>query len=603
MSGSNRIAITISAVDGASAKLEAINKRLAAMSAPVTRLTKSFSRFGDASGITKLSKGFQDLGNGSLNAFRNISRVVDPLAAITGAASIAGMVKLTTAWADFGSQLGFSAQRLGMTAGTLQTFQGAATLAGSSSSALSSGMQALGQNMWNAVGGRAPEIVAAFSMLHLNFRKVGGSAKSVADMMPLIADKIKSIQNPFAQAAVATALFGGAGQDLLPLLRLGSAGMADYERHAKAYGVFTAAGVAAANNLRMAQVDLTLSVQGLGNSIAQRLEPVMVPMIKSLAQWIANNRGLIAQDVTSFVQKLSQRLPAVGKEIQGIVNLFGGWTDAARDLAVFMGASWFIRMMAPITAVTTALLRVIALQATAAGVPVAAVVGAAGAAGAAAIAAFAAAYLTGQKVKLSPAQTGVRDQGMNYFMSQGWSRAHAAGIMGNAQVESGFNPGATSPPDRNGVVYRGLFQDDPARWALLTKQYGPNPTAAQQFAFAQSEMLAHPAWMAALHNSPNAGAAGFAFDNSFENPQGDHSMSANKRASYAQYIAGLNASGPPANIGNGSGSTQAPTAGVVKVDITHANAPPGTTTQARASGPGVAIRSLKVVKSMAGGSL
>ena len=82
----------------------------------------------------------------------------------SGAASIAGMVKLTTAWADFGSQLGFTAQRLGMSASALQTFQGAAALAGSSSSALASGMQTLGQNMWNAVGGRAPEVPLALDL-------------------------------------------------------------------------------------------------------------------------------------------------------------------------------------------------------------------------------------------------------------------------------------------------------------------------------------------------------------------------------------------------------------------------------------------------------
>jgi hypothetical protein len=50
--------------------------------------------------------------------------------------------------------------------------------------------------------------------------------------------------------------------------------------------------------------------------------------------------------------------------------------------------------------------------------------------------------------------------------------------------------------------------------------------------------------------------------------------------------------GAPANIGNGSGVTQAPAGAIVKVDLTHSNAPPGNVVKAKASGIGVVIKSL-----------
>jgi hypothetical protein len=50
--------------------------------------------------------------------------------------------------------------------------------------------------------------------------------------------------------------------------------------------------------------------------------------------------------------------------------------------------------------------------------------------------------------------------------------------------------------------------------------------------------------------------------------------------------------GAPANIGSGSGVTQALAGGIVKVDITHSNTPPGDVVKARASGIGVVINSL-----------
>ena len=96
---------------------------------------------------------------------RRVAATTRTLAAITGAASIAGMVRLTTLWADFGSKLGFAAQRIGIASDQLQALQGAARLAGSSSEAMTNGMRTLGDNMVNAVGGRAPSRTSSRSTL------------------------------------------------------------------------------------------------------------------------------------------------------------------------------------------------------------------------------------------------------------------------------------------------------------------------------------------------------------------------------------------------------------------------------------------------------
>jgi hypothetical protein len=601
----NRIAITVEAIDGASARLEAINKRIAAMTAPIAKLQKSFGRFADASGVTKLSKGFAELSRGSLDAFRNISRVVAPLGAITSAASVAGMVKLTTAWADFGSQLGFTARNLGMSASALQTFQGAATLAGSSSSALNSGLQTLGQNMWNAVGGRAPEVTAAFRYLHLSFQNADGSARSLGTMMPLIADKIKAIQNPFAQAAVATALFGGAAQDLLPFLRLGSAGMAEYEAKAQRYGVMNAAGVTAANNMRMAQAGLTLAVQGLGNAIAERLAPVLDPMINQLADWIAANRGWIATDITKYVVKFSNWLMVVGPQVQTVVDRLGGWEDAARDLAVFMGVSWLAKMMAPIITVTAALTRVIALMATASA-PIAYP---------AALLAGGAAALAGSYYDFThPAQ----------FKNMYLQRDARIAAAGKAQLPKDVEAYLTAAAVKNGLDPKYLI-------ALARQEAGGYDNVSSAGAIGPMQLLPGTAsdmgvqnihdWrqnidggtkyfaqlLARFHGNYdaaaaayNAGAAGAGVG--YFASSGDASQLPNQTQNYVASIDALYpTSGPAANIGDGSGVVAGAAPPVLKVDVTHNNPPPGTTAKVSSNSPQVQVSSLKVVKSMSGG--
>jgi hypothetical protein len=99
-----------------------------------------------------------------------------------------------------------------------------------------------------------------------------------------------------------------------------------------------------------------------------------------------------------------------------------------------------------------------------------------------------------------------------------------------------------------------------------------------------------------------------AFDSTFEFSGGDIA-GRSQRAAFASQILGawdagkFTASGPAANISNGGSAAGGGAPAVVKADVTHNNPPPGTSTKVTSSSPSVSIGTLKVVKSMAGGSL
>jgi hypothetical protein len=147
-------AVTISAVDQASKQIDAINKRIAAMQRPVLRMQASLSKFADVSGLTKMGRSFEQLGQFAFRAFQNISRIVEPLAAITGAASVAGLFRVATAFGDFGQKLQNAARRSGETTDQLQVLQGAARLAGSSGESLTAGMTHMNDTLTDVVAGR-----------------------------------------------------------------------------------------------------------------------------------------------------------------------------------------------------------------------------------------------------------------------------------------------------------------------------------------------------------------------------------------------------------------------------------------------------------------
>ncbi len=359
MSGSNRGGFTvgITVVDQATKQIDAINARLRGMRAPAERLTRSISKLGDTAGITALGSGFRNLARESLQAFENIGRIVGPLGIITGAASLAGLSRMTTEWANVGAQLGFAAQRSGVAVGQLGALQGAARLAGSSAEALTSGMTTLKDEIFNINAGRGtPMTIAAFNQLGITLRdRVTGQLRTAADVLPELADKIAAVKDPTMQATLATLTLGSAGESLLPFLRRGAAGIAEYTKKARDYGAFSEAGAKAAADLREKQVELTLSVEGLRNSLAEKLAPVLGPMLIDLATWIKDNRDIISSDLAGWVGKAVPEIEGFGRGVNTVVQDLGGWKNVIEALIAIQFGSWVLRALTSLNPLILAL--------------------------------------------------------------------------------------------------------------------------------------------------------------------------------------------------------------------------------------------------------
>ena len=344
MASSGGFGVVLSATDKVSPTIDAVNKKMASLRVPVERVQKAVARFADVSGLTAMGKGFEKIARSSLEAFRNISSVVEPLAAIMGAASIAGMYKLATAWADFGAKLGLTRQLMGMSAQKLNALQGAARLAGSSTEAMTSGLQTLGQTLYDAVAGRAPEAVVELTTLGIAFRDSFGNARKATDVLPEIANKIAGMTDASAKLKVATVLLGGSGADLLPVLRLGAAGLANATQEASRYGVVTDEMTNRALEFGKAQTRLGLAFEQLSYSIGDKLAPVITPILTDMANWVGKNREWVATGLGEAIRKVSTYIKGIdwtaawkgaeafAKRVEHIVMMIGrllGLTDEA----------------------------------------------------------------------------------------------------------------------------------------------------------------------------------------------------------------------------------------------------------------------------------
>ena len=118
---------------------------------------------------------------------------------------------------------------------------------------------------------------------------------------------------------------------------------------------------------------------GLGNSVAQVLAPVLVPLLGQLAKWIARNRQLIASKVAEYVQRFASFLQSINwKQVEDgatgiagsinhVVSMFGGWQTAAEGVLAFMAGRWALGILAPIAKVTAAMLRLVLVTAATGG--------------------------------------------------------------------------------------------------------------------------------------------------------------------------------------------------------------------------------------------
>jgi hypothetical protein len=101
--------------------------------------------------------------------------------------------------------------------------------------------------------------------------------------------------------------------------------------------------------------------------------------------------------------------------------------------------------------------------------------------------------------------------GYDYLLSQGWTPIAAAGIMGNAYGESGFDPNAVG----DGGAAHGLFQIHPN----YHPGYSPSFTGDQQVAFVSNELKTKYSGLAkTLNSASNVADATKAFMTGWEKP-------------------------------------------------------------------------------------
>ncbi|HEV7286024.1 MAG TPA: phage tail tape measure protein [Kaistia sp.] len=242
------------------------------------------------------------------------ARIGGLLGPLTGLGAIAGtfaLGKMISDFTGFGDALAKQALRIGVSVEALQKLRYAGDMAGASQEVLDDALMKANKTLAEAAGGKNKDVADLYRQLGIQMKDSSGQIRSLADIMPELADAFVANENPAVRARMAVALFGRAGQDLIPLLAGGGAAMRDMMAEAERFGLVTKEQAAAAEAFNDAQGRMNAAFTGLRNAIGAELLPRLQPVVDAITDWVAANRQFLATKVDGVVRRVSDALKGI----------------------------------------------------------------------------------------------------------------------------------------------------------------------------------------------------------------------------------------------------------------------------------------------------
>lgn len=364
------IKFEISAVDKATTTINKINDSISKMTRPYANLSKSMKGFADVSGLNKLGSALGEVVNKTKSLFSSFTKLAVPFLSLVGAGSIASLAQMISHFSRMGAELERTSSLLGISAQKLNSMRGAAQLTGVSGEDLTSGFKSLSDTLQDAKWGRNNAAYLGLQAMGITLRQTKDGAIDTEQAMYDLADKLHQIQKTDPAAARTLSRMFGV-ENILPLLVKGSTALRSYQAEAsKLKGVFTPEMAARATDFFRATEGMNLSLEGLKNTISDKLYPIIQPLITQFTNWAVANRELISTRIAEYVSELADWLKSVdwlsfldgvkdsivavaefASKLIGWINKIGGIKAVLIALGIYMAGGFALSLVAAVTQV------------------------------------------------------------------------------------------------------------------------------------------------------------------------------------------------------------------------------------------------------------
>ena len=237
-------------------------------------------------------------------AFRRLARgIFNMKALIVGFVGVLIARKMFAALQGIAQELDFigkTADRLNVTAESLQAIGFQAALAGFELPTLTAAMAVFSRNVEDAASGSIRK-VEALALLGITLEDVKGKEIDFVEILAKIADGMNKFTRATELSAAMQQVFGRSGSLLIPILKTGGAAIRASRAEAEQLGIlFSRKEVAKVEAYNDAWLRLTTVFQGFAQRIVIEVAPALTKFIDAIRLALLDNRGKIADTLKQF---------------------------------------------------------------------------------------------------------------------------------------------------------------------------------------------------------------------------------------------------------------------------------------------------------------
>lgn len=221
------------------------------------------------------------LKNASASASNFAKAAMVGFAAVAAAATAAFATVATTA--KRADDAWKASQSLGIHIRDLGRLQHAADMSGVSFGSLQTAVRRASQGIGNALNGVSNESTKAFDRIGVALKNADGTARGMSDVLGDVAEQFSQMPNGAEKTALAVAMFGRSGAELIPMLNAGRQGLADMGDEAERLGlVFDETSGRLAERFNDNLSRMAKATEGLVNALGVMLLPAAVAITDAI---------------------------------------------------------------------------------------------------------------------------------------------------------------------------------------------------------------------------------------------------------------------------------------------------------------------------------
>lgn len=197
--------------------------------------------------------------------------------------------------------LGKTAQKIGIPVEQLSSLEYAAKLADISIEGLQTSVTKFSRSLAEIASGGKNDAGSALKAIGVSATDATGKLRPTTAIIADIAEEFSTMKDGAEKTAIAVALFGRSGAEMIPLLNGGKKALAEANAEAKAFGIIVSEQSAvAAEQFNDNITRLTSAGQGLTNQVAEAMLPALVDVTDAMVDFA--KEGTFAEQVTSALK-------------------------------------------------------------------------------------------------------------------------------------------------------------------------------------------------------------------------------------------------------------------------------------------------------------